>query len=212
MLLNASLSKVFWAEAVITVAYLINKCPFSALDFKTPQEIWSGKPLDLSNLRIFGCPAYAYVKQGKLEPRAIKGYFLGYPEGIKGYKLWTVDGKPSRILVSRDVIFNEKSMLQSKVETEITATQSKTTESDEQKVEYSDRHQTTEETTELSKEGKKSSELEDYQLARDMEKNTVKMPRKYGITDLISYALTVVDELNGGEPISFRETMSNGYK
>ena len=47
MLLNASLSKGFWAEAVTTAAYLINRSPSSALGFKTPQEIWSGKPLDL---------------------------------------------------------------------------------------------------------------------------------------------------------------------
>ena len=36
MLLNASLSKGFWAEAVTTVAYLINRSPSSALGFKTP--------------------------------------------------------------------------------------------------------------------------------------------------------------------------------
>lgn len=107
MMLNANLSKVFWAEAVTTATYLINKCPSSALVFKTPQEIWLGKSPDLSNMRIFGCPAYAHVKQDKLELRAIKGYFLGYPEGIKGYTLWTVDGKPYRVLVSRDVIFDE---------------------------------------------------------------------------------------------------------
>ena len=62
MLLNANLSKGFWAEAVTTAAYLINKSPSSALSFKTPQELWSGKPPDLNNLRIFGCPAYAHLK------------------------------------------------------------------------------------------------------------------------------------------------------
>ena len=33
------------------------------------------------------------------------------------------------------------------------------------------------------------------------------MPRKYGIADLISYALIVADEVNGGEPLSYREAM-----
>ena len=87
MLLNTGLFKGFWAKAVTTATYLINISPSSILSFKTPQEIWSRKPLDLSNLRIFGCPAYAHVKQGKFEARAIKGYFMGYLEDTKGYKI-----------------------------------------------------------------------------------------------------------------------------
>ncbi|KAH9779747.1 hypothetical protein KPL71_007827 [Citrus sinensis] len=87
ILFNANLSKHFWAEAVNTTAYLINRSPSSSLDFRIPQEVWSGKPPNLSNLRVFGCPAYAHISQGKLEPRAVKGYFIGYPEGIKGDKL-----------------------------------------------------------------------------------------------------------------------------
>ena len=112
MLLNANLSKHFWAEAVNTAIYLINRSPSSALDFKTPQEVWSGKPQNLSNLRVFGCPAYAHISQGKLEPRAVKGFFIGYPEGIKGYKIWCMNGKPSRTLISRDVVFDEETILQ----------------------------------------------------------------------------------------------------
>ena len=107
MLFNANLSKYFWVEAVNIDAYLINRSPSSALDFKTPQEVWSGKPPNLSNLRVFGCPTYAHISQGKLEPRAVKRYFIGYPEGIKGYKIWCIDGKPSKTLISRDVVFNE---------------------------------------------------------------------------------------------------------
>ncbi|KAH9770761.1 hypothetical protein KPL71_012475 [Citrus sinensis] len=74
MLFSANLSKHFWAEAVTTAAYLINRSPSSALNFRTPQEVWSDKPPDLSNLKIFGSPTYAHVNQGKLEPRAIKGF------------------------------------------------------------------------------------------------------------------------------------------
>lgn len=51
MLFNSSLSKHFWAEVVSTAAYLINKSPSLALEFKTSQEVWSGKPLDLSNIK-----------------------------------------------------------------------------------------------------------------------------------------------------------------
>jgi len=47
-------------EAVSTACYLVNRSPHLALDFKVPEEIWSGNPVDYSNLRIFGCPAYAH--------------------------------------------------------------------------------------------------------------------------------------------------------
>ena len=50
MLFNANLLKHFWAEVVDTTVYLINRSPSSALDFKTLQEIWSGKPPNISNL------------------------------------------------------------------------------------------------------------------------------------------------------------------
>ena len=184
---------------------MINKSPSSTLGFKTPQELWSGKPPDFSNLRIFGFPAYGHIKQGKLEPRAIKGYFLGYPEGIKGFKIWTLNGKPSRILISRDVTFDEEQMLQSNVETEIEATETEEEESAGQKVERPDSCKTTEQPSDQSKERKNPSELETYQLARDKKRRAIKMPKKYGIADLISYTLTVADEVNGGEPLSYKK-------
>ncbi|KAH9718038.1 hypothetical protein KPL71_022065 [Citrus sinensis] len=136
MLLSSNLSKHFWPEAVVTAAYLINRSLTSALEFRTPQEAWSGKPLDLSNLKVFGCPAYAHIRQGKLEPRVVKGYFIGYPEGIKGYKIWSINGKPTRTFISRDVVFDEEALTQSRVETEITNPSSEEKEVVELEVEY----------------------------------------------------------------------------
>lgn len=62
-------------------------------------------PPNLSFLKTFGCIAYAHVKLGKLEPKAIKCMFIGYPEGTKGYKLWNFKSRKS--LISRDVNFRE---------------------------------------------------------------------------------------------------------
>ncbi|KAJ9566010.1 hypothetical protein OSB04_001976 [Centaurea solstitialis] len=76
---------------------------------KTPMEVWSGSPADYMDLKIFGCPAYARVDNGKLEPRAIKCNFLGYKDGVKGFRLWCPETK--KILISRDVTFDESSML-----------------------------------------------------------------------------------------------------
>ncbi|XP_073138900.1 uncharacterized protein [Henckelia pumila] len=47
-------------------------CPSKAIGFKTPMKKWSGTPADYSNLRVLGCLAYAYLKQDKLEARAVR--------------------------------------------------------------------------------------------------------------------------------------------
>ncbi|WVZ62982.1 hypothetical protein U9M48_012667 [Paspalum notatum var. saurae] len=109
MLSNAGLNKHFWAEAASTACYLINRSPSITLDKKTPIEVWSGSPADYSQLRVFGCTAYAHVDNGKLEPRAIKCIFLGYQSGVKGYKLW--NPQTQKVVLSRNVIFNETAML-----------------------------------------------------------------------------------------------------
>ena len=76
MLSDARMSKRFWAEAANTACYLINRSPSIPLNKKTPVEVWSGTPADYSQLKIFGCTAYAHVDNGKLEHRAIKCLFL----------------------------------------------------------------------------------------------------------------------------------------
>lgn len=80
MLINVNLSKKFWVDAVTITAYFINRSPSSVLIFKTPQEVLFGKPSNLNNLEIFGHLAYTHISQGKLELKAVKRYFIGYPE------------------------------------------------------------------------------------------------------------------------------------
>jgi len=56
-----------------------------AIDVKTPIEVWSNKLVDYSLLKVFGCPTYYHVIEGKLEPRADKGFFMDYEDGVKGF-------------------------------------------------------------------------------------------------------------------------------
>ena len=42
MKLNAGMPKVFQAETVNTTSFIINRSPSSAIDFKIPEEVWSG--------------------------------------------------------------------------------------------------------------------------------------------------------------------------
>lgn len=95
---------------------MVNRSPSTAIEFKTPFAVWSSSPADYSNLKIFGCPAYAHVRDGKLEPRAKKCIFLGYATGVKGYRLWCTDQKTPGLIISRDVTFNEAASLDSQKE------------------------------------------------------------------------------------------------
>ena len=81
ILSNAGLSKCFWDKAVSTSYYLVNLSPYAPINFKTPKEVRYGTPANYFHLRAFGCPAYFYVNDGKLEPKAKTAIFLGYATG-----------------------------------------------------------------------------------------------------------------------------------
>ncbi|KAH9679290.1 retrovirus-related pol polyprotein from transposon TNT 1-94-like protein [Citrus sinensis] len=94
MLSNVGLDKKFWAEVVSYASHLVNRLPSAAIGGKTPMEMWSGKHAqDYDSLRIFGCPTYYHVKDGKLDHRARKAIFVGFKGGVKGFKLWDLEDK-----------------------------------------------------------------------------------------------------------------------
>ena len=115
MLHSSGLSKHFWGETVMIVCYLVNRTTSSAIDFKTPEELWFGKSSNYEHHRIFGCTAYVHQSEGKLEPRSIKCIFLGYLEGVKGYRLWNKESSSVKIIISHDVVFNENEMLSMRI-------------------------------------------------------------------------------------------------
>ena len=109
MLLEASLPECFWADAVATVVYILNRSPTKALAGKTPFEEWLGRRPNLAHLRRFGCDAYLHVldaQQTKLKPRARLCTFLGYvPNTTKQWRLW--GGRQQKIVIGFNVRFNE---------------------------------------------------------------------------------------------------------
>ena len=90
---------------------MINRSLSAAIDFKTPYERWTSYKPSLNHFRVFRCLAYTHVKQGKLEPRANKCPFIGYPYGVKCYKLWNLKPQGPRTIVTRDVTFDEESTI-----------------------------------------------------------------------------------------------------
>ena len=81
MRLHAGFPLQFWADAVNTVVYLINRGPSSALDGGIPEEAWIGKQVKYSFLRTFCCEAFFQIHKDdrtKLEAKSKKCTFIGY--------------------------------------------------------------------------------------------------------------------------------------
>ena len=79
LLLDADLSKRYWAEAVSTAVYLKNRCPTKAVRGKTPYEAWNGEKPKVDHLRVFGCDTFAHIpkdEREKLDTKPRKCIFL----------------------------------------------------------------------------------------------------------------------------------------
>ena len=221
MLLSAYLPKTFWAETATTTTYLINRCLSTTLDMETPEEIWSNHPPKLDQLKVFGCVAYAHIRQDKLDPSVVKCMFLGYPEGVKGYKLWCLELGHKKCLISRDVVLNENIIAyQDKFDLTKPST-SDTYKTKSERVNF--------EVEQISKGGQatknyllsdkdddeseqQTSELDNYQLARDRVRRETKAHERYGYADLIAFALFFASEVLEEEPKSYEEVLASKEK
>jgi hypothetical protein len=108
MLNEKNLPNYFWAEALATAVYIMNRTPTAAVHGMTPEEKFTGKKPDVSHLRVFGCIAYVHVpdeKRSKLDPKAEKCIFIGYSSEQKGYRCFSPSTR--KLQVSRDIVFDE---------------------------------------------------------------------------------------------------------
>ena len=60
MISHAKLNNSYWGEAVATAAYVRNRTVTTSTG-TTPYERWYDKKPDVSNLKVFGCIAYAHT-------------------------------------------------------------------------------------------------------------------------------------------------------
>ena len=103
------LPKAFWAEAVYTTVYLMNRCLTKVVWDKTPFEAWSGRKPSIKHLKVFDCICYVQIpkeKRYKLDETIEKYIFVGYSLMSKGYMLYNL--KTNKVIISRDVLFDEK--------------------------------------------------------------------------------------------------------
>ena len=106
MRLKCGLPQMFWADAINTAAFLINRGPSIPLQNGIPEEAWTGKEVNLSFLRTFGCAAFVMTDdRNKLEAKSVKCTFIGYGNDEFGYRFW--DEKNRKVLRSRNVVFDE---------------------------------------------------------------------------------------------------------
>lgn len=111
MLIYSRMPTCFWAEAVSTAAYLINMSSSVPLDFKIPQEAWSGNEVDLEHLKVFGCATFVLKskeKRGKLDPKSLKTFFVGYGKNMFGYRCWNLETR--EIVRAKNIVFVESEL------------------------------------------------------------------------------------------------------
>ncbi|CAL2236277.1 unnamed protein product [Prunus armeniaca] len=109
MLHEKRLPYEFWAEAVLTAVYLLNRCPSKSLKKVTPFEAFTGRKPGIAHLKVFGCLCHVLIPsvlRHKLEENSQKCIFVGYGLCEKGYRLY--DPKTRKIILSRDVYFDEE--------------------------------------------------------------------------------------------------------
>ncbi|PKU67431.1 Retrovirus-related Pol polyprotein from transposon TNT 1-94 [Dendrobium catenatum] len=108
LLHNANLPNFFWAEAILTANYLINRLPTKAAYLQIPYQLLHGKLPHYDHLRTFGCLCYPWLQPlttNKLQRRSQDCLFLGYSPSQKGYQCYNL--KTHKIHVSRHVVFYE---------------------------------------------------------------------------------------------------------
>ena len=107
-LLSSGLPKSFWAEALLHAVHTQNRALTCALPDKTPYEAWFGHKPDARSLRAFGTKAFVRLEhhqRHKLDAVAQACVFLGYTDGVKGYRLY--DPETRRLVTSHSVAFRE---------------------------------------------------------------------------------------------------------
>jgi hypothetical protein len=98
----------FWAEAINTTCYSINRLYLNRILKKTSYELLTGKKPNVSYFRVFGSKCFILIKRGrksKFAPKAIEGFLLGYDSNTRAYRVF--NKSTGLVEVSCDIVFDE---------------------------------------------------------------------------------------------------------
>jgi hypothetical protein len=98
----------FWAEAINTACYSINRLYLHGIRKKTSYELLTGKKPNVSYFRVFGSKCFILIKRGrksKFAPKAVEGFLLGYDSNTRAYRVFNKSTGLGE--VSCDIVFDE---------------------------------------------------------------------------------------------------------
>ena len=118
MLNDSNLPKYFWADAVNTACYVMNRALIRPILKKTPYEIYKGRKPNISHFHIFGCKCFVLNNGkdnlGKFDAKSDEGIFLGYSLHSKAYRVY--NKRTMTIEESIHVAFDETNLLRPRKE------------------------------------------------------------------------------------------------
>ncbi|GJS96711.1 putative ribonuclease H-like domain-containing protein, partial [Tanacetum coccineum] len=91
MLVDSKLPTTFWAEAVNTACYVLNRVLVIKPHNKTSYELIRGRPPLIDFMKPFGCPVTILNTRdhlGKFDEKAYQGYFVGYSVVSKAMRVF----------------------------------------------------------------------------------------------------------------------------
>jgi hypothetical protein len=98
----------FWAEAINTACYAINRLYLHRILKKTSYELLTGKKPNVSYFRVFGRKCFILIKRGrksKFAPKAVEGFLHGYDSNTRAYRVFNMS--TGLVEVSCDIVFDE---------------------------------------------------------------------------------------------------------
>jgi hypothetical protein len=98
----------FWAEAINTSCYAINRLYIHRILKKTSYELLTSKKSNVSYFRVFGSKCFIFVKRGrksKFAPKVVEGFLLGYDSSTRAYRVF--NKSTGLVEVSCDIVFDE---------------------------------------------------------------------------------------------------------